>query len=133
VSRFRRRLHTDYTQEPWAVQAWAKAHAKARAPQRRAKIAAARRGKPRPPHIGRAVVAAHCGKRLSEETRRRMSEAHRPRGTLVPGTTVWGRLRNVCSGKSRLRRLHELSQRAPDARLQPFPVVTLVVPPASAP
>jgi hypothetical protein len=52
------RLHRDYTQEPWAVQAWAKAHAKARDPDRRAKIAAARRGKPRPPHVGRVVADA---------------------------------------------------------------------------
>jgi hypothetical protein len=43
------RLHSDYTQEPWAVRAWAKAHAQARDPRHRAKIAAAKRGKPRPP------------------------------------------------------------------------------------
>jgi hypothetical protein len=83
------RLHSEYTQEPWAIEAWAKARAQARDPERRAKIAAAKCGKPRPPHVGRAVAAAHRGKRLGEETRRRMSRAHRRRGTLIPGTISW--------------------------------------------
>src|SRR5262245_61849788 len=55
---------------------------KARDPDRRAKITAARQGKPRPPHVGRAVAKAHRGTHHSEETRRQMSETHRQRGTL---------------------------------------------------
>jgi hypothetical protein len=42
------RLRSDYQQEPWAVTARGKAQAKARDPQRRRKIADAKRGKPRP-------------------------------------------------------------------------------------
>jgi hypothetical protein len=35
------------------------------------------------------MVRAHRGKPLSEETRRRMSEAHKACGTLVAGTRLW--------------------------------------------
>jgi hypothetical protein len=59
---------------------------KSRDPQCRAKIAAARRGKARPPHVLEAMHEARRGSQHSEETRRRMREAHRKRGTLVPGT-----------------------------------------------
>lgn len=62
---------------------------KARDPERRRKIAEARRGKPRPRYVVEAVRAAHQGSHRSEETRRRMSETHRRRGTLVPGTVPW--------------------------------------------
>lgn len=58
-------------------------------PERCRKIAEARRGKLRPPHVVEAVRQAHLGKPANEETRRRMSEAHRWRGTLVPGTVPW--------------------------------------------
>ncbi|MBW3597738.1 MAG: hypothetical protein KY475_10740 [Planctomycetes bacterium] len=62
-----------------------KAQAKSRNPgldaARRAKIAAAKRGKPRPAHVHEALRKANLGKRLSESTRRRMSETHRVRGT----------------------------------------------------
>jgi hypothetical protein len=78
------RLRRDYFAEPWADQMRKKAHAKARDPERRAKIAAAKRGKPRPPHVGEAVAAAHRGKRASAATRRKMSEAHKRRGTRPP-------------------------------------------------
>jgi hypothetical protein len=43
-----RRLRVDYSAEPWAVRARGKAHAKARDPERRRRIAEAKRGKPRP-------------------------------------------------------------------------------------
>ena len=62
---------------------------KSRDPQRRAKIAAARRGKARPPHVLEAMRQARRGSRHTEETRRRMSETRRKRGTMVPGTIVW--------------------------------------------
>jgi hypothetical protein len=84
-----RRLSTEYCQEPWAVAALKQAQAKSQDPQRRAKIAAARRGNPRPPHVGQAVAAAHRGTHHSEATRRKMSRTHRRLGTLVPGTKVW--------------------------------------------
>jgi hypothetical protein len=58
--------------------------AKAGDPERREKIAAAKRGKPRPQHVIEAVRQAHLGTHHSEETRRRMSEAHKRRGTRPP-------------------------------------------------
>jgi hypothetical protein len=50
-----------------------------RSPERAAKIAAAKRGKPRPPHIQEMLRGLQKGKRrkTSEETRRKMSEAAR--------------------------------------------------------
>jgi hypothetical protein len=83
------RLWSDYTREPWAVRARKKGAAKAGDPERREKIAAAKRGKPRPAHVGQAVGAAQRGWPLSAETRRKMSAAHKARGTLVPGTRLW--------------------------------------------
>jgi len=59
-------------------------HAKARDPARRAKIAAARRGKPRPPEVIEAMRQANLGKKLSAETRAKMSAAHKARGTWPP-------------------------------------------------
>ena len=52
--------------------------------ERRAKIAAAKRGKPRPAHVVEAIRRALQGKPLSAEARRKMSEAHRRRGTRPP-------------------------------------------------
>jgi hypothetical protein len=83
------RLFCDYKKEPWAIEALAKAQSKARDPERRRKIAEARRGKPRPQHVLDAMHTARRGLKHTEETRRRMSEAHRSRGTLVPGTVPW--------------------------------------------
>jgi hypothetical protein len=50
--------------------------------QRREKIAPAKRGKPRPPEVAEAVRQACLGTPLSEETRRKIGEAHRRRGTV---------------------------------------------------
>src|SRR5439155_13710510 len=77
-------LRHDYFEEPWALAARQKGQAKGNDPTRCAKIAAARRGKRRPAHVGKAVAAAHRGKPHSAETRRKMSEAHRLRGTRPP-------------------------------------------------
>jgi hypothetical protein len=60
------------------------ARAKAHDPARRAKIAVARRGKPRPRHVIEAMRAANLGRKHTDQTRRRMSEAHRRRGTRPP-------------------------------------------------
>jgi hypothetical protein len=54
--------------------------------ERRAKISAARKGKPRPPHVVEAVRRSSTGRRHGEEARAKMSQANRKRGALVPGT-----------------------------------------------
>jgi len=59
-------------------------HLKARDPGRRAKIAAAKRGKPRPPEVIEALRRANLGKKLSAATRAKMSAAHKARGTWPP-------------------------------------------------
>jgi hypothetical protein len=76
------RLRSDYCAEPWAVRARNKAHAKARDPERRRKIAEARTGKPRPPHVIETIRRAHVGRKASAETRAKMSAAHRRRHRL---------------------------------------------------
>jgi hypothetical protein len=78
------KLRSAYTREPWAVGAWAKAHSKAGDPARREKIAAAKRGVRRPWHVMEPAHEARRGSRHTEEARRRMSEAHRRRGTRPP-------------------------------------------------
>jgi hypothetical protein len=63
----------------------AKAHAILSDPERdgerREKIAVSKRGKARPPEVGQATGKGHKGLKHSAETRHRMSEAHRRRGT----------------------------------------------------
>lgn len=76
-----RRAHFD---EPWGHAARKKALAKARDPVRRAKIATARRGKPRPAHVREALLKANLGKKQTEETRRKRSEAFRRLGIRPP-------------------------------------------------
>jgi hypothetical protein len=83
------RLHRENAWEPGVVEGRRRATAKARDPERRRKIAETRRGKPRPPHVVEAVRRAHLGTHHSKEARREMSEAHKRRGTLVPGTQLW--------------------------------------------
>jgi hypothetical protein len=78
------RLRRDHFSEPWGKAARQMAWSKAREPQRRAKIAAARRGRPRPAHVIEAMARARRGRSHSEETRRKMSAAHRLRGTRPP-------------------------------------------------
>lgn len=78
------KLRSDYCFEEPFVEARKKAHAKAQDPERRAKIAAARKGKHRPWRVIKAVIKAHLGTKASEETRRKMSESHKARGTRPP-------------------------------------------------
>jgi len=78
------KLRSAHFHEPWAKRAQQKAWAKARDPERRAKIAAARRGEPRPAHVLEAMRKANLGKRHSAESRQKMSEAHKRRGTRPP-------------------------------------------------
>ncbi len=51
---------------------------------RREKIAASKRDKPRPAGIIEALAEANRGRPLSEERRRKMSEAHKRRWTRPP-------------------------------------------------
>ncbi len=55
------RLRSDYTREPSAVEARKKGVAKTGGPKRWEKIAAAKRGKPRPAHVREGVRAALRG------------------------------------------------------------------------
>jgi hypothetical protein len=48
---------------------------KARDPERRRKITEARRGKPRPAHVGEAVRSAHLGVPHTKETKQRMGQS----------------------------------------------------------
>jgi hypothetical protein len=73
------RLRSAYCGEPWFKDARRKAHAKADDPARCEKIAAALRGRQKPRHVVEAMAAGRRGKPHSEETRRKMSEAHRRR------------------------------------------------------
>jgi hypothetical protein len=61
-----------------------KAWSKARDPMRREKIAAARRGKPRPKHVIAAMQKGRRAKPLSEAARRKMSDDRRRRGVRPP-------------------------------------------------
>jgi hypothetical protein len=83
------RLRSDYAREPAVVAGLRKAQAKSGDPGRRAKLAAAMRGKKMDRRVVEALAAQRRGTRHTEESRRKMSEAHRRRGTLVPGTVVW--------------------------------------------
>jgi hypothetical protein len=77
-------LRQEHFSQPWAEEAREKGWSKARDPDRREKIAAARRGKPRPPHVIEAMRRGRTGKPHSAEARRKMSEAQRRWGTRPP-------------------------------------------------
>jgi hypothetical protein len=78
------RLRRIHALSPKGRAALKKAVAKARDPQRRLRIALARIGVPRPPHVVEAVRAAHLGMKHTAEARRKMSEAQRRSGTRPP-------------------------------------------------
>jgi len=61
-----------------------KAWSKARDPERRAKIATAKRSVPRPPGLVEKLRLFNFGRKLSAETRFKMSETHRKRGSRPP-------------------------------------------------
>jgi hypothetical protein len=69
------RLRKRYAAEPWAEQARLKAWSKAQDPERRARIAAAKRGKPRSPDVVAAMRERMRGKRPTEAARERMRQA----------------------------------------------------------
>lgn len=74
-----RALRSGHFRQNWPMHMRAKSLAKVRDPERRAKIAAAKRGQPRPPHVLEALLKANLGKSASAKTRRRMSETHKRR------------------------------------------------------
>jgi hypothetical protein len=78
------RLRQEHGKSPWFRRAQKLAWAKARDPVRIAKIATAKRGKPRPRAVIEAMRLANLGRPLSAEQRRKMSEAHKRRGTRPP-------------------------------------------------
>ena len=85
-----RRLRSEYFEEDWAVEARKKAYAKSGDPARRAKIAAAKRGKPRPWKVIARLIEAKSGTKHTQETRAKMSATHKRRGTRVPnGHRAW--------------------------------------------
>ncbi len=51
-----------------------------KSPERAAKIAAAKRGKPMQRHVIQALIKANKGRKLSADQRRKMSEAHNRNG-----------------------------------------------------
>ncbi len=78
-----RRLKCEYGQEPFFKRAQRKAWSKAQDPERRAKIAASKRGQKRPPHVLQILLAARLGSRHSAKTRRQMSETHLKRNAAL--------------------------------------------------
>jgi len=72
------------TAERMPQSARARAIAGCNTPEANAKKSKARLGKPRPAHVREALRQANIGRKLSIERRRKMSEAHKRRGTWPP-------------------------------------------------
>jgi NUMOD3 motif len=86
------RLRQAHAESPWFKRAQKLGWAKARDPERIAKIAAAKRGKQRPWDVIEAMRRANLGRPLSAEHRQKMSEAHKRRGTKAPAAgRPWAR------------------------------------------
>lgn len=86
------KLKVEFGKEPWFKRARRKAWSKARDPDRRAKIAAAKRGKSRPAHVIEAVRQAHLWTRHSGETRAYSTvEGGRFSNSLLLGAWTWTR------------------------------------------
>src|SRR5262249_47419333 len=56
----------------------------AKSPERNAKIALAKCGKPRPEHVRMALLKANIGRKITEATRRKLREAIKRQATLSP-------------------------------------------------
>lgn len=82
------RLRVQFGKSDAFKQVRAAAHEQSRDPKldqaRRTKIAVARKGKPRPASVVAKMRSRMLGTSASAETRRRMSEAHKRRGTRPP-------------------------------------------------
>lgn len=81
-------LNRDWTTKVRHPKALPAIRAKARDPERCAKIAASKRGKPRPRHVIEILRKANLGRHPSEETLHKMSEAHKRRGIRPPAAGV---------------------------------------------
>jgi hypothetical protein len=77
-------IKSELTEEPWAREAWRKAHAKARDPVRCEKIAASKRGKKRPAHVIETLRKANTGRKLGKSHRQKLREVHKKLGTRPP-------------------------------------------------
>jgi hypothetical protein len=98
VTKWRKALGVDKTEgttalriemgrhEPWAKRAQNAMKATLRNPERGAKISAALSGKAKPAVDAKRLRTLRAGRKHSNETRRKMSAAHKARGTRVPGT-----------------------------------------------
>jgi len=73
-----------YGQEDWFQAAQRKAVSMANSPERRKKIAAAKRGKKLPKHLVAAMAQRQLGKTASPDTRKKMSKTHKALGTRPP-------------------------------------------------
>jgi hypothetical protein len=82
-------LQSDYAKEPRMDAIRARAVAKARDPERRAKISAARRERPPSPKVLQALHEGNRGRHHSKATRRKMSVSHKRRGTRPPHGRAW--------------------------------------------
>jgi hypothetical protein len=83
------RLYQEYAPERLTPEVRAKADAAANTPEANAKKSAAKKGRLPHPKAVEVLRRANVGRKLSNEHRRKLSEAHRQRGTLVPGTVPW--------------------------------------------
>jgi hypothetical protein len=77
-------LRSDLAFEPGPTAGREKGQAKNSDPARREKIAAAKRGRPRPPHVVKAMRQGRLGTPHSAEAKAKMSAAHKRRGTRPP-------------------------------------------------
>jgi hypothetical protein len=77
-------LHRETALGPAIAEARKKAWSKARDPERRRKIAEAKRGKPRPPQVGARLRKANLGRKATDEARANMSKAQKRRGAFPP-------------------------------------------------
>jgi hypothetical protein len=89
-------LRQAHAQEPWFQEARRQAHAKAQDPVRREKIRQSRLGKPRPPGVLDAAHQARRGSHHTDETREKISAAHKARGHHPPAVRLWTEEEDGC-------------------------------------
>lgn len=82
------RLHRDWMPERLTEEERARALAAMNSPEANAKKSAAKLGVPRPLEVAAKIRRANLGRRASAETRQKMSEAHKARGTKPPGVGI---------------------------------------------
>jgi hypothetical protein len=97
-----RRVLADHGRSPKGRKAVLAMHATARDPGRRAKIAAAKLGKRRPPHVAKLLRTMNLGRKHTTAFRKWLSEHHKRnesgrRGSTSPGS----RGKTSCSGQCR--------------------------------